>query len=58
MDVGVLETAGNVAAIAPVLGLVDFGALWNGSNAEGESEESSDGREVHCDGVWEAVRLN
>lgn len=58
MDVRVLETTGNVAAIALVLRLVDFGALGNGSNAEGEGEESSDGREVHCDDVWKDIGLD
>lgn len=52
MDVGVLETAGEVATAALVLLLVDVdgGTTGMGCDAEGEGEEGGDGGELHFGG--------
>lgn len=51
VDVGLADTAGSLATGALVLDLVDRGAA--SSDAEGESEDSSDGRELHRDSLEE-----
>lgn len=50
LDVRLVETAGSLATLTLGLLLVDSSGSAAGSNAEGESEGSDNGGEVHCDG--------